>query len=238
MNAISDTALGLISVPEAEMMTAVNRRQIRGWLLGYAQRRAVQRAGPILRSQHPLIDGELALGFLDLLEVAFLGQIVEAARRRGHAPQWKAIRKAAETARRRFGSEHPFALKRLHTDGRSIFAEAASETGDPGLYDLVADNYAILDVLSASFVASVEYDGDIPRLWRPSPLHDRIVADPRRARGRPVESRSGAPAEALFDAFRAEKGNAARVAAYFETDEEGVRQAVAFMLGVGRRVPA
>lgn len=238
MNAISSTAIGLISLGEAELLTSVRRSQIRGWLLGYQQRKGVKPAGPVLRPQHPVIDGEVALGFLDLLEVDFLGKIVEAARRRGRVPHWQAIRRAAETARRIFGNDHPFALRRMHTDGRSIFVEVAKETGDPALYNLVADNFAILDVLSGTFIASVEYEGDLPRVWRPSSTHPRIVVDPRRALGRPVEDRSGVPAEALFDAYRAEQGNAARVAAFFETDEEGVRQAVEFMLGVGQRAAA
>lgn len=238
MNAINSAALGIISVEEAEMLTHVDRRKIRGWLTGYRQRAGARSAWPILRAQHPVIQGEVALGFLDLLEVDFLGKIVEAARRRGHAVHWTAIRKAAETARRVLDSDHPFALRRIHTDGRAIFVEAQRETGDAGLYDLVADNFAILDVLSQSFIASIYYEGDQPRRWHPSPLHPRIVVDPRRALGRPVEERSGAPVVALFDAYRAEQGNAARVASFFDTDEDGVRQAVAFLIGIGQRAAA
>lgn len=232
MNAIS-ASLGIYSVADAARITQVNPRQIRGWLQGYAQRRGKSAAPPILHRQHDLRGGELALGFLDLLEVAFLGRINQAATRRGRSVSWKALRAAGETARRILGSEHPFAAKRIHTDGRGVFLEAQQATGDAALYDLVSDNFAIYDVLAASFIATIDYDDDAPRSWTPDDRFPRIRLDPRHAFGRPIETRSGAPAEALFDAWRAEKGNLEKVGSWFDTDRDGVEQAVHYTLGIG-----
>lgn len=232
MNAIP-ASLGIYSVSDAARITGVRPQQIRGWLQGYPQRKGKVAAAPILRRQHEIREGELALGFLDLLEVAFLGRISQAAERRGRTLSWKALRVAADTARRVLHNEHPFAAKRIHTDGRSVFLEAQKETEDPALYDLVSDNFAIYDVLAASFIATIKYEGDQPRCWIPDDRFPRILVDPRRAFGRPIESRSGAPAETLFDAWRAEQGNAEKVAGWFETDREGVDQAVHYTLGIG-----
>jgi uncharacterized protein (DUF433 family) len=232
VNAIP-ASLGIYSVPDAARITGVHPRQIRGWLQGYSQRQGKTAAPPILHRQHEIRDGELALGFLDLLEVAFLGRIGQAAERRGRTLSWKALRAASETARRMLHSEHPFAARRIHTDGRSVFLEAQKVTGDAALYDLVADNFAIYEVLAASFIATIEYEHNQPRRWIPDDRFPRILVDPRRAFGRPIESRSGAPAETLFDAWRAEKGNAEKVAAWFETDREGIDQAVHYTLGIG-----
>ena len=226
-------SLGIYSVTDATRITGVRQRQIRGWLQGYLQRKTKPQAAPILRRQHELRDGELALGFLDLLEVAFLGRINRAVERQGRTLSWKALRAAAETARRVMDTEHPFAARRIHTDGRGIFLEAQKETGDAALYDLVSDNFAIYEVLSSSFIATIEYEDDQPRRWVPDERFPRILVDPRRAFGRPIESRSGAPAEALFDAWRAEQGHADKVAAWFETDREGIDQAVHYTLGIG-----
>ena len=236
MNAIP-ASFGIYSVGDAARLTNVSPRQIRGWLQGYSQRKGKTPAPPVLSKQHELRDGELALGFLDLLEVAFLGRIVQAAERRGRTPSWKAIRTAAETARRVLGTDHPFAVRRIHTDGHKIFAEAQRETGDLALYDLVGDNFAIYDILVDGFIATVEYEEDLPRRWVPDPRFKRIIIDPRRAFGRPIESSSGAPVEALFDAWRAEKGNLAKVAAFYETDVSGVEQAVRFFIGADPAQP-
>jgi hypothetical protein len=232
VNAIPAT-LGIYSVADAARLTGVPPRQIHGWLQGYTQRAGRRKAPPVLHGEHELRDGELALGFLDFLEVAFLGRIVQAAARQGRTPSWQAIRAAAETARRLFNTDHPFAAKRIHTDGRAIFLEAQKETGDSALYDLLADNFAIFDVLADSFIASITYEDDEPRRWTPDDRFPRIIIDPHRAFGRPIELVSGAPAEALFDAWRAEQGNAAKVAAWYGTDAEGVEQAVHFQLGIG-----
>jgi uncharacterized protein (DUF433 family) len=131
-------------------------------------------------------------------------------------------------------TDHPFATRRLHTDGHSIFLEAHQETGDSALYDLVDDNFAILDVLMQSFIATVEYEQDEPRRWTPDERFLRIQIDPLRAFGRPIETVSGVPAETLFDAWKAEGSNAERVAAWYGTDVEGVDQAVHYILGIGR----
>jgi len=226
-------SLGIYSVPDAALITSVRPGKIRGWLQGYSQKKGKPLASPILHRQHEIRSGELALGFLDLLEVAFLGRIVQAVERQGKTLSWKAVRVAAETARRILGTDHPFAARRIHTDGRSIFLEAQTETSDAGLYDLVRDNFAIYDVLARSFIATVEYEDEQPLRWTPDDRFPRIIIDPHRAFGRPIESVSGAPAEALFDAWRAEQGNAKKVAAWYHTDADGVDQAVHYSLGVG-----
>jgi uncharacterized protein (DUF433 family) len=237
VNAIP-ASLGIYSVADAALITGVGQRRIRGWLQGYAQRRGKSPAPPILRRQHELKNGELALGFLDLLEVAFLGRISQAVERRGRTLSWRSLRAAAENARGVLKTDHPFAAKRIHSDGRGIFLEVQKATGDAALYDLVSDNFAIYDVLAASFIATVDYDDDQPLRWTPDDRFPRIRVDPHRAFGRPIETESGTPAETLFDAWRAEKGNADKVAAWFETDREGVEQAVHYVLGVGLGIRA
>lgn len=129
-------------------------------------------------------------------------------------------------------AEHPFAARRIHTDGRAIFVEAQKETGDLALYDLVRDNFAILDVLVQSFIATVDYDDDEPRRWTPDDRFPRIRIDPLRSFGRPIEIKSGVPAETLFDAWKAEGSDADKVAAWYGTDREGVDQAVHYTLGI------
>jgi hypothetical protein len=227
-------SLGIYSVADAERITGAPRRQIHGWLQGYGQRKGQKHAPPILHGQHEPRDNELALGFLDLLEVAFLHQLKIAAERNGRRLSWKALRTAAETARRKLRTDHPFAMRRIHTDGHSIFLEAQRETGDLALYDLVDDNFAILDVLSGSFIATVDYEDDEPRRWTPDERFPRIRIDPLRSFGRPIEVVSGVPAETLFDAWKAEGSDGDKVAAWYGTDREGVDQAVHYTLGIGR----
>ena len=236
LNAIA-AKLGIYSVQDAARLSSVPAARIRGWLLGYGPRRGRDGAPAVLRPQHTLRHGELALGFFDLLEVAFLGRLVQAAERQGRRPSWKSIRLAADTARRMLGTEHPFAARRLHTDGKRIFAEARGPDGANALYDLVGDNFAIYDFVARSFVATVEYEHDTPLRWTPDTRFPRIIVDPLRAFGRPIESASGVPAETLFDAWLAEANDAAKVAAFFGVDPPGVDEAVGFVLGTQAPIP-
>lgn len=229
--------MGIYSVRDAALITHAHQRQIRGWLQGYTQRKGKPAAPPILHAQHEPRDGELVLGFLDLLEVAFLHRISAAVERSGRSLSWKALRAAATTARRFLHSEHPFAAKRIYTDGRNVFLEVQKETGDLALYDLVRDNFAIYDVLVGSFIATIEYERDMPRRWTPDDRFKRIRIDPRRAFGRPFELKSGVPAETLFDGWKAEQGKAVSVAAWYDTDREGVEEAVGYMLGFRTETP-
>jgi hypothetical protein len=233
MDGMLPAALGIYSVSDASRITGAAPQQIRGWLEGYAQRKGQKPAPPILHRQHELQDDELALGFLDLLEVAFLHRLKTAAERDGKRLSWKALRTAAERARSKLGNDHPFATRRIHTDGRNIFLEAQQETGDLALYDLVDDNFAILDVLMQSFIATIDFEDDEqPRRWTPDERFPRIRIDPLRSFGRPIETTSGVPAETLFDAWKAEGSDAGKVAAWYGTDREGVDQAVHYTLGI------
>ena len=119
------------------------------------------------------------------------------------------------------GGEEP----RVHGDGLWLPGAA---------YPAAASAFVAADDLGASRPAgaSGRASDDDPRTWTPKEQLPRIVVDPRRAFGRPIETTSGAPAEALFDAWRAEQGNAEKVAAWYGTDLEGVDQAVKFIVGV------
>jgi hypothetical protein len=123
MDGMLPAALGIYSVADAARITGAPPQQIRGWLQDYAQRKGQKAAPPILHRQHELQGDELALGFLELLEVAFLHRLKVAAERNGKSPSWKALRAAAETARRITNTEHPFATQRIHTDGHNIFID-------------------------------------------------------------------------------------------------------------------
>src|SRR4051812_45573373 len=91
--------VGIYSILEAARLTGVAPRRIRRWIRGYSFRGATgqtRRSAPVFHSQLPVIDGQAALGFLDLIEVRF----VDAFLKRG--VQWPAIRLAEMNARQVF----------------------------------------------------------------------------------------------------------------------------------------
>lgn len=218
--------LGLYTIPEAARLTKVPARKVRGWVNGYSQRASAGgRSAPIIHRQIPTIDGKTALGFLDLLEVRFVNWLSE------YGVSWNTIRVAAERARQALGHDHPFALARFHTDGKGIFLETQEETGDRKLLDLARNNFAMYEIVEASFREGVEFRDGVASLWHPSKTLHQIVLDPTRAFGRPIDRDSGVPTATLADAYQAE-GDFNTVARWYEVTPETVRAAVEFEFGL------
>lgn len=218
--------VGIYAVRDAVQLTGVAPRRIRNWLRGYP---ATRESPPALSGQHAALDGVLALGFLDLIEVRFISHFL------AHGVGWATIRKAAARAAEVRSVDHPFAMK-CRTDGRTIFAEVADETGDQRLFDLVDNQYALLKVLEPILEEGIEYDEEgMARRWHPLPRDcPGVVLDPERSFGRPILADAGIPTAALYQAFAAE-GDARRVAAWYEVDSADVTAAVDFELRLERR---
>lgn len=217
------TSIGIYSVPEAARLTGVTQQRIRRWIRGYtfSYRSEVRQSPPVWERQLPSVNGTLALGFLDLMEVRFVNAF------RAHGVSWKTLRLAAERARELFDATHPFCTKRFTTDGRSIFAEIREETGEAALVDVVRSQYAFRQVL-APYLHGVEYDAanNVVRWW-PLGQKRRVVVDPRRSLGQPIVQPEGVPTSILANAYRHEE-DVRVVADWYAVSAKSVKDAVEF----------
>lgn len=217
--------VGIYAVPEAARLTGVSTGRIRRWLRGYTFQYAGEEhaSKPVWQRQLPTIEGKLALGFLDLLEVRF----VDAFRQRGVT--WKTLRAAAEKARNLFDTTHPFSTRRFKTDGRSIFAQLVNEaTGEPALIDIVKTQYAFNKVLEP-FLHGLEFDeSDQAFRWWPLGLKRSVVIDPQRSFGQPIVNKEGVPTSILARAFYAAEESVAAITGWYEVAPRSVRDAVEY----------
>lgn len=216
---------GLYTVPEASRLSNVSPARIRRWLRGYRYKAAGETrwSKPVWHGELPEIDGAVALSFLDLMDARF----VDAFRKYG--VPWKTIRLAADRSREIFNVSHPFAAKRFMTDGRRIFAEIFEDTGTRKCLDMVRNQYAFRQVVSPSFVKSLEFSrngGEAIRWW-PLGKDRMVVVDPERCFGQPITGDSGVPTEVLANACRVEK-SVERVARIFDVPPRSVKDAVRF----------
>ncbi len=213
---------GIYTVAETSRLTGVTPTRVRGWLQGYA-RTDGKRSKPKLQGQLPPIEGRIALGFLDLMEIRFISHFLKIGVR------WKTLKLAAERARSELKLDYPFA-SRFISDGRAIFTETVAETGDRHLRDLVDNQFAMYAILEPILQEGIEFDSDgYAKLWHPSKDQPDVVLDPQRSFGRPILGSAGVPTRALYDAFRAE-GSIERVARWYKVDPTLVQEAVAFEL--------
>jgi len=221
VNAISDLiGVGLYSIPEAAHLTELPPSRVRGWVQGYHQKAGAGRRFPVIGHRLPDIDGKTALSFRELIEVRFVRHFLRA------GVSWTRIRHAAAEARKLF--EDSDQRLRFSTDGVTVFANTLAESGDATARDLVANQYVMLAVLSQSIQSEFDIEGDsLIRAWHPRPETPLVFLDPRRSFGRPMVE-PGVPTHTLADALRAERGDAARVAALFEVSPDAVQAAARF----------
>jgi uncharacterized protein (DUF433 family) len=213
--------VGIYSVPEAARLTGVSASRIRRWMKGYSFKSAgrTRQSPPVWAGQLPVIEGELALGFLDLIEVRF----VEAFLKRG--VRWSTLRKAEARGRELFDTTHPFATKNFRTDGRGIFAELGGRR-DPALIELASSQLAFSQVIAPS-LAGVDFERDEAVRWWPLGAGKRVVIDPARSFGQPIVAAEGVPTAVLARAVEAE-GDEQFVARTYRVSPRSVRHAVEF----------
>jgi len=216
--------IGLYTIADASRLLRIPTRDVSRWMFGYEYTRAKNRhhSPPVAGEQH-VIDDQRALSFFELLELRLIREL------RQHGVSLQAIRVAIQRAKELHNHPHPFVIKRIATDGRSIFAEAANATDDQPLLDLLKKQYAMSQVIKDSLVAGVVFDSEgVARAWHPVRNDRVIVLDPRRAFGKPIIDAAGVPTWTLFDAYVAEGRDAARVARIYEVSREAVTKAVDF----------
>jgi hypothetical protein len=126
---------GLYTVPMAARLLAAKPEKVRSWVEGYGH----SGAEPILIRELPRVGGKTVLGFLDLVESAFVRHF----RGIGYSPQ--TIRKVALKLRERHHVDHPFAMeKRFKANGKDIFEEVVTDEGERRLLNLMNDNFEIV----------------------------------------------------------------------------------------------
>ncbi len=206
-------------------------KTLKRWLLGYEYDHHGRETAqpPLWTAQYPAEDGEVLLGFRDLVEA----RIVNALRQRRIG--LPTIRLCLERARQIIGDDHPLSTRQFKTDGRSIFLEIMNGIDEPELVDLKRRQGVFRRVVEPS-LAGLEFGSDVAERWWLLPNKKTIVADPLFAFGQPSLAGHGLTTERLAQAVKAEGGSVSRVARMFELREGLVRDALAFERWRGSRL--
>jgi len=207
---------GIYTIPEASRLSKVGPGKIKRWISGYEV--AGRPYNRVFAPDIPPIDHAYALSFHDLIEVRFINEF------RKHGVSWPTIRIAFNKAMEILQSNHPFASRRFHTDGKHILAEVS----DKKLLELVRDQLEWTDLIERYLVRGIEFtENDMAGRWWPLPESKRIVIDPTRRFGKPIVDKFAIPTSAIASAFNTEQ-SVEDVARWFQIDEESVRDAIEF----------
>jgi uncharacterized protein (DUF433 family) len=229
MTTSSLIGLGLYTPAEAERLTGIRSSKIIRWLRGHEVSGSFYQA--LWLPQVDLQDGHVYLGFRDLMEV----RVADAFISRGLSPQ--KVRRAIQIAREMVGEERPLSTTRFRTDGRTVFLQVLTEEGDHKLIDLFRSQFSFREIIERSLTNLEMDDEGIPARWWPVGRAKKILVDPTRAFGQPIEVDSGVPATVLAAAAKAE-GSVEAAARAWRVPVASIRRAVEFDDASQRRMAA
>ncbi len=213
---------GVYSPAEAARYTGVASGKIIRWFRGHHNQN-----GDYLALWEPKFDtteGQLFLSFRDLAEVRVAEALVKIA---GLSPQ--KVRRAIILARTMLNDSRPLSSARFKTDGRNVFLKIANEGEDQErdqLLDIFKSQFAFARIVEPS-LKDLDYVDMVPTKWWIAGREKKIVIDPKRAFGRPIDEPTSVPTSVLANAFAAE-GSFANAAKAYSVPIASVRRAVEF----------
>lgn len=223
--------VGYYTLGEAARLLGVDRSRIRRWVAGYTywlqseqkgKRRRIQT--PILATDLPIVGDVRALSFVELMEL----RVVKAFVARGVPLQ--RVRTAALLARQHFGVSHPFASRKIYTDGKNIFADLQRDLGISAVVELSRKRYLQLQSgqLVRSSLDEIEFDPSttVAHRWWPLSRGVPVVLDPTICFGSPTVAGTGVRTAIVSGMARAESVNSAADSYGLTTD--AVNAAVTF----------
>jgi uncharacterized protein (DUF433 family)/DNA-binding transcriptional MerR regulator len=189
--------VGLYSIRDAARLIGAKPALIRRW--------SQESEGLVPRALGR--DNEL-LTFAELMELHFIKMF------RSEGVSLSTIRIASEKAAARFHAACPFSVKRFDTDGTAVFATLQEEsTGKELLEDIARGQYVFAKIVRP-FFRKLEYSKnyDLVRFW-PLSKAGRVVLDPARKFGQPIDAETGTPTQVIVDALGAGSGQSPAVVA-------------------------
>jgi uncharacterized protein (DUF433 family) len=242
MSTTLEIGTGSYALADAARIAHVYPRAARRWAEGYEYRYQGMRlrSSPILQSSVPTIEGETFLDFQQLVEVIFIGLF------RRHGVSMPVIRAVARTAAGRYKTAHPFAIANLETDGNTIFADSVevSRSVETPQHERMSSHKITEDLLRGQTVIrqfaepyfkKIEYNGFGAESYWPLGKDGRIVLNPLRSFGSPIDSASGVPTKALYGMYLAGEEPSA-IADWYEVEREAINAAIEFETSL--RLPA
>lgn len=206
--------VGLYSIADAARLSGAHPETVRRWL---------SESEGIIPRHFP--KQEKILTFAELMEIHFIQMF------RAEGVSFQTIRKTAKVLSSRLGTQYPFTVRRFDTDGTTIFATLVKERPKGMLVeDLAKQQYVFLQIMRP-FFKKLDYDTtdeSVSRFW-PRHKRGRVVLDPVRKFGKPIDSETGVPTAAIYDAVTAGGGQKpAVVARWLDIPVAAVNAAIAF----------
>ncbi len=204
---------GLYTLGQAARLLHLRPNVLRYWIGGVGAASIVSRK----------IATDPVLTFAELMELHFVKLF------RDQGVPFRAIRKAAKAAELKFNSPYPFTVKRFDTDGKTIFATLKRDETKKTVVEDLEKGQLVFQKIIRPFFKKLDYGTtDVERFW-PLKKRGRIVLDPQRRFGKPIDFETGISTDAIAKAVAAGDGQDVKtVAKWFDIPVEAVKAAIRF----------
>lgn len=220
---LSLIGVGLYTTAEAGRLTGIPSQRLLRWTRGHTV--GDTEYPRLWKPQVKLPDNDTVfLGFLDLVQARVADGFIAA----GLSAQ--KVRRAIEYGREIINVDYPFASARFRTDGKTVVLHVLSEDGDENndkLIDLFRSGQYLMQKVIEPSLKGLEFEDDFAARWWPLGKQKKIVIDPKRQFGQPIDDETGVPTVVLAHAAVAE-GSAEAAAQAFMVPVTSVRRAVAY----------
>ncbi len=227
MSQTSLIGVGLYTLPDAARIIKVKPDTLRVWVkeARYTMRGIQYARQPVI--QRALADFPNVLTFLELIELQFIKLF------RSEGVRMSVIRSAAQRAAEMFNSDYPFAIRKFDTDGTHIFATLQQEAdSEAHIQDFSRGQLAFEHVVKPFFRKldyRIENDNSVVLRFWPLEQEGRVVLDPARGFGRPMDAETGVPTYVLYKAAQTGSGQTLHaVADWYQVPVEAVKYAIRF----------
>jgi uncharacterized protein (DUF433 family)/DNA-binding transcriptional MerR regulator len=218
---------GIYSASYASKILRIHPQKIRRWINGYIYYRNTEKylGKPLIKSDFEYTPNDVIISFLDLAELLFIKEFIE------HGISIQKIRRAALHASKMLNVSHPFAIKKMYTDGKSIFAKIAYEEHDTSLLDLVNSQFQFDKIIEPLLYECIDFDKyDCAERWWPLGKTVSIVLDPSRNMGQPILHQYNIRTRLIYELIKTNH-NIREISEWYEVDEESIGAALDFEKG-------
>jgi uncharacterized protein (DUF433 family) len=165
---------------------------------------------------------DVVISFLDLTELLFINNFVQ------YGISIQKIRKAAIIAADLLKTSHPFAIRKMFTDGKSIFAEIAQKESDPSLLDLLNKQFQLEKIIEPLLFKCIDFGKhDYAERWWPLGKKHEIVLDPARNMGQPILNKYNVKTELIYELYRTNH-SISEISDWYELDKTAIETAISF----------
>lgn len=187
---------GIYTYKEASHLTGVSVIKLRRWVEGYRRNDSDNIILPLFNSDYQKINSKQVLSFLDIIEILFIKAFHE------YRISIQTIRVAVNRASKLLKSEHPFAMKKFYTDGKTIIARIAKESGSTELIDLLKKQYQFVEIVLPTLYECIDFNHyEIAEKWWPNGKNAGVVVDPSRNFGKPIINDINISTQLIFDLY-------------------------------------